>query len=363
MKSLKKFLSVLLSFVGIFNTLADFNNAPIVPIQVVQKGRQAVLSYLGGKVDHAQLRFYGDSIAAKEWRHLTREDLRRNGYEHDGSFTELFNATSHSRFVGDVVQLSGGGYDLNVEVVYQDADGRTLLVGNGYANVHTNKEGDLVAEFDPWVRMSEDILVEFGRYANAKWVSDNWRIAPEELQTSYNNDETSLVSLPTSMLGEGMILVITYENGPGHLKGYLLGEGGGVIEGQTLIAYIGTVASSDIRLFEDSFDFSSSFGFYEDRDSIYGRPPLVELVLTTPQRGSFTIAGQIWGTKKTLSPTRIVVSVVSVLFEKREEPIPQEFELEYKNGNWFYDLPAGTYHLRADFPDVLDWNLDPNPKG
>lgn len=353
MKSLKKVtVALVLMLAGMIGCLADFNTDPVVPLEIILNGgRHAVVSYLGSQVSYVLVTIGGNSVANESQRYFSKEDLENLGYKNKGSFTQLFAATSGIQIDCEVVPVNNS-YDVRVDLEYRDENGKVVLRGRAYADVRSVKGDDITAELHPWVWIPENILGEVGNYASAKWVSSSWGVESKGLDTYYDNNQT-FVSIPTSVLDDGTLLVYAYEKGLGHLTGYSL-SGGGIIEGKELFALLGKVGSSEVRLFSDSFEFNSVFGFYEDRNVIYGQPPLVELVITSAKRGSFVVAVQIWGTKKTLSPQRIVVKNILT---------GDEFELQNNGGDWRYNLPVGTYHLMMDFPGVLNWNLDPNPKG
>ena len=349
------------------NIRADYLTDPIVPINVAQKGQQAVASYLSKYVHHAMIKFDGRSLAAPETHYVSLEELREYGYIHDGSFTELFEATAHVQFNGQILLTLQGYYDLRVEIEYQSKDNRVLFVGNGYAYVRdAGEKGDgLIATFDPWVWIPDNILVESTWSNGAKWVSGGWNREPQELPVYFLNNNEALIQVSTSFLEDGMILISNLDENGQKLTGYRL-DNGLVLRGKQLIAELGKIHSSAVQLVKDSVDFSKNLPqAYETEGQVYGRVPLTELVLTNPNKEAFFVSIGVWNSNKVLHPSRIVVEVISQDTNVPGGGLLQEFDLTpipgEQDGWWGLNLPAGIYHLRMYFPEVKDYLLNPNP--
>lgn len=363
------FMAILIIIGSMFNMniRADYLTDPIVPIDVVQNGRQAVASYLGKYVHHAQVKFVGRSLARSEFHYVSLEELRQHGYIHDGSFTELFEATAHVQFNGRILPTPQGYYDLRVEIEYQSKDNRVLFTGNGYAYVRDGGEkGDgLTATFDPWVWIPDNILVESTWTTGAKWVSGGWNREPQELPVYYLNNTDILIQVSTSFLEDGMILISNLDENGQKLTGYRL-DNGLILTGKRLIAELGKSNSSAVQLVKDSVDFSKNLlQAYETEGQVYGRVPLTELVLTNPNKEAFYVSIGVWNSNKTLHPSRIVVEVISQDTNVPGGGLPQEFDLTpipgEQDGWWGLNLPAGIYHLRMYFPEIKDYLLNPSP--
>ena len=364
-------MALLLITLGMSAYSQEFFDKPIVPVEVVQKGRQAVVSYLSGQVDYVKITYDGKSLSKKQERYIYRDELRRLGYVNNGSFKQLELAVSNVLFDSEVIETPNG-YDLSATIDFKSGDGHTVMSSYGTADVQVVKGGDLSANLylNSWI--PNDLLLKFAdNVTGAKWVSESWRRGSMELDLFYD-DESSYIDLPTWALDEGTVLVGTDDKDgfSSHLSGYPLNFGGSyTIKGEELRVWLG-MGSTEIQVFTDELDISPIMGAYKDGDQYYGRPPLTELVLTKPTRGTLFASIGVWGSDKKFLPSRVVVEVVNEVSaptpvgQKPAPPLKSEFELKPSIiGGWVLDLPAGIYHLRVTYPDVADWNTNPNPKG
>ncbi len=114
----------------------DFNSSPVVPVEVVAKGRKAVVDYLTMQVDYVSLRYTGSSVVGQNDQYLYQDQLNNLGYVHRGSFTELSDVVAKQQFSGNVIKNADGQYDVNVQITYWTADGRTLFNGSGWLNIN-----------------------------------------------------------------------------------------------------------------------------------------------------------------------------------------------------------------------------------
>ena len=379
---MKKQSWIILILLAIATTLptfvsADDGNATVVPMEIIQQGRQAVVGYLGSRVDSLLITFDGRSLSGPVIRYVSKEELISLGYIHDGSFSELFAATAGINFQSEVLVTPEGNYDISAEIKYRGVDGRTVLLGSGYINLALdNNNGVLHGTFEPWIGIPDKIMTETARFTTAaKWIGSSWRNLPRELGLFSSWDGvTAYIEVPTSILDDGTILVsYQRDNGSNFLLGYDL-TSSHVRRGEELHAHLGNLGSSDVQILTDSLlDLTSKRNAFQDEGQVYSRVPLTELVIHSSVKQVIDPQVKVWGQEgKFLIPSRITVTVITLGptplcppgYTCTEEPIMAQFDLQpAKGGGWTLDLPAGTFQLQMEFPEIKDWNLNPGPKG
>jgi len=329
-------------------------SGPLVPIDVVAKGRQGVVDYLLKQVDQVQIQTVGRSVLTSELQWITSVDLKNRGYIHPGSFWELQNALASVEFREEVIQLPGGGYDVNVKLAFFDKDGARILEGWGYVPI--NFAGVITDEIRPWIGLPETVLVKDYRIITAaKWMGKNWKDEP--LPISYQNGY-STISIPQSLLGQGTLALASMT---GQVSGWNF-ENGGFLPGKQIIALLGKLNSSEIRVLRNpEIIDAGDVQFYFSEGYIYGRFPLTELVLNEPLTTTVNFTIPVWGQDMRIAPAMLYITPISVNDDRSRLVPGQEYTLGAPGGSW--TVPAGIYHLRIVFPNVLDWTADPNPKG
>ena len=361
--ALKALLSVLIIVIGLGTSVvqadSDPNTDPIVPIEIVQKGRSAVFAELGRQVDHVVIELTGDSVPSQVKRYISREHLLSLGYVHAGSFKELSDAINNVVFNVEIlpspkVKGGRGGYDVQLKEVFYTSDNRVCLTANGWGDVHDDGE-HLTVLFTPYIMMGECILqsVEYG--TEGKWVAGNWNSNPETLNGVYDQNQHYFLQIPTRLLGEGMLQELTAKGA----IGYNLSNGA-VVHGRELMAWIGQHQSSDLELVSDPTKIGKDWWGYESYGRVYARVPLTDLNLQPGM--TYIIDPLIKVGSSNIRPSRAFARIVN-------SNSSQEFELDWteKGGGgwiiWGDTTSMREYQIRWDFDEVYDWNADPNPQG
>lgn len=330
---------------------------PVMPLDIIRKGRQAVMSELGRQVEYVVLKTSGGSVAGPQTFHLQREQLRSLGYVHDGAFTELFTAVESVLMEDQVIPLPRGGYDFRLEEEFFSSDGSRLLRGSAYADFSEFENGELVATFNPWVWFDGVVAFETEEYPLAQWVGTDWGRGSQQLDISYNSSSRKwLVSVPLDLIGNGLLVV----KAGGVMVGYDLKNGESIL-GLNVLAWVWEHQSNDIEIVTDVFKIGTQWSAYQgDNGRVYGRIPLTELSF---EGGTYTIKPmlRVWGTALEISPKSIKIKVVS----STSLQSGTEFDLIWaeKGDGWVISLPKGIYHLRFEMSEIVDWTWDPNPKG
>lgn len=346
--------------------VGDYQTDPIVPMDVAQKGRQAIASYLATQIDNVLITFKGKSIAREQSVYMSREQLKEFGYVHDGSFSELFNATAEITFNGEILRTPQGYYDLQVSILYRTADGRTALTGNGYANIPSNGEFSEDITFNPYIWIGSSILVRPLQWINgAQWISGSWSRTPQQLELVYLDGNAPYIQVPVSVIDDGMIIVSNHDEQGQSLYGFDL-KNGGILKGKSVIAWIGKSQSSDVNIVvDDTVRFSQALQAYLSDGVYYARIPLTELKLSKSRKELILPTIRAWPSKEVIQPRSISVKVIDQASDVKGGALMNEFNLPYDigKGSFKLDLPTGIFHLEIDFPNILDWDADPNPKG
>ena len=345
------------------NTRGDYQTDPIVPMDVAQRGRQAIVSYLATQVDHVLITFKGMSIAQEQSIYVSNEQLKKFGYVHDGSFSELFNVTSEVMFHGEILKTPQGYYDLQVETSYFTADGRIALTGSGNADIPNIGELPEEITFNPYVWVGSYILAKPSQLINgAQWVSSSWSRSPQQLGLIYLDDNSPYIRVPISVIDDGMIIVSSHDGESQKLHGYDL-KNGNVLRGKSVVAWLGRSQSGDVNIVVDSkVSLSKDLTAYLSDGVYYTRIPLTELKLSKSRNEMILPSIKAWPSGDLIYPKAIRVKVISQATEVKGGMLDDEFNLPY-DGAFKLNLPAGTYHLEIDFPNILDWDADPNPRG
>lgn len=334
---------------------------PSVPLGVFLQGRQSVAKHLIGQVARVDIEFSGRSVLGEYWekhRILTAEDLEWLGYRHRGSFSELSDAIFSQQFNGSVVRTPEGSYDLNVTVQYLTADGRPLFRGFGSANVLEQPDGNLiVSPFQPFMFMNDRVSVVINADVTAaRWIGEGWK--PAEEYPVASNGRSSVVVVSTRALEDGY-LAIAYQGG--NAVAWSLRTGNG-LQGHQVVALLGQSFAADIRLVRNpqSIDIGS-VRFIKHEGRIYGRFPLIDLVVDQPFHDIVDLKVPIWGTDEFAVPSRGFVTPIytkdggrSGLVPGNRYPLPWEDSIHAG----YLIVPGGEHHLELDFeglsnPDEL----------
>ncbi len=376
MKTTQKITALFVSFI-VLTTLSvlaqDFDSAPIVPLEVLAKGRHAVISYLlKSPIDHVWLNYNGRSLVENRPRHVSALELSNLGYHHAGSFTEFNESLSQIEFSQAVIKTPQGSYDIGVETMVYNHVGRVILYGNGWLNIReSGKEGRLTAgEFQPFVRIPDTLLVKKNGYIRgAKWLSTDWRDRNLSYQYVGNDGMQgyTLISIPTELLGSGYLF---FAEDNGDVKGVDLATAA-VLAGKHVVALLGKSRSNDVVSVKDPaslgkalINISEDFHFYRSEGKIYGRFPLVDVSTVGWLKEAFFFGVKVWGTDEIIFPSSTTLKSVWVnepaMFDP---PAEQDIPFSPDAGGWIIVAPPGGYHLEIEFNNVLDWGADPNPKG
>lgn len=338
----------------------EFQTAPIVPEDVVIKGRDAVTSYLLKQIDYVVLSYTGRSVVGAPHRYIGREELKERGYIHAGSFTEFADVISKIEFSHEIVRTPQGYFDVSVEITARGSDGRSVLHGRGYLDDN---------EFHPYVWIPQMVVLKAdGDITGASWISPEWRNEDLSYQYIHDNTEdkwTPYIMIPVKILGAGYLVVAGQG---GNVEGVDLSTGKEVV-GVRLIAVLGQVRSSDVLALKDPGTLSLNWEkqdirFYKSNGKIYGRFPLLDVATSQPLKEVFFPTVRVWGTDQLVSPSRIVQKVLWVNDPARFDQ-PAEYNLPFAvhAGGWGINAPPGGYHIEVKFDQVSDPDDDQNPRG
>jgi len=335
-------------------TIADASQAPAVPVEFVMKGRQAVTDYLVDQVNWVSVNFTGASIVGFQSSFLDTNTLFNQGYIHKGSFSELSDAVAKTPFSAQVVPRPEGFYDITAEIKFIDLNSKILLQGNGYLDINGMKgDGHIDTSFNPWVMINPYISIKFSNPINAaKWVGRNWA-TPQDFYPNYDN--ASIITVPSSILGDGYLVVADQS---GSVQALDLSSGY-VLTGKLVLAVLGNLNSNDIRVLKNPTSLAfENLSFYKSGGQIYGRVPLTELIIDKNAVVNFEVEVSVWGIDQKVTPARAFVKSIYINAKGGGSNIDAEIPRGYS-----ITLAPGIYHIRLDYSDVLDWDQDPNPKG
>ncbi|GEM_PF-1784175 len=336
---------------------SDIATAPIVPIETIVRGRQAIADFLTIKTDHATLGLSGSSVVAPDNRYFDLQSLVNLGYVHRGSFKEFSDALANVPFNPDVILTPNGWYDVRVEVTSYTLDGRTALHGWGYLNVNTLPDGSLVAgKFEPYVSINNTIAVRFPNCINmAMWIPEDGFI-PEQLSV-YGDSEGCLTIVQDRMLENGILAVADYN---GEVTGWNL-KGGNKVEGKHVFALLGKMRSGAILPLKSPakpvIDVGDQLSFYKYNGLVYGQMPLVEQEFNAAVKDYFSLEVPIWNSTEKARPTQAFVIPIIIYGNANGLELYKEYEVGITDqGQIGLSLPAGTYHIRTVFKGLHDWS-------
>ncbi len=331
--------------------------APIVPIETVVRGRQAIADFLTINTDHATLGLSGTSVVAPDNRYFDMQALVNLGYVHRGSFKEFSDALANVPFNPDVIPTPEGWYDVRVEVTSYTQDGRTGLHGWGYLNINTLPDGSLVAsKFEPYVSINNSIAIRFPKcISSAMWIPRDG--FPPEWLPVYSDSEGCLTVVQDYMLENGILAIADYN---GEVTGWDL-NGGKTIEGKHVFALLGKIRSGAILPLKSPekpvIDVADQVSFYKYNGLVYGRMPLVEQVFDSAVKDYFTLEVPVWNSTEKAHPTQAFVTPITIYGPANGLELYKEYEVGITDqGRIGLGLPAGTYHIRTVFKGIHDWS-------
>ena len=338
------------------------SSIPNIPIDISDKGRRAITEYLLPQVNYVTVNFSGMSVVngtTPSW-YLSRDDMRQRGYIHDGMFSELTNSLANIAFSGQVIPTPGGWYDVECQVYCWSADNKLLLSGGGSLSLRQNPDGTLSAgTFDPWLQINNNIVATTPSITTAKWLGPNYQDQPVTVVMDYTGVGYGVL-LSMNMIDQGGSLIVAGPNG--NLFGWSIGLGTPIVGKAVHNALLGNVRSSDVLPLVNATSIGASGQqFYTDNGQIYGRFPLLDVTTQGMNVGdNFTVP--VWGSKTGVQPSRVYVTPMfySGPVSAGSTAIGQEFQVP---SGYTVSLPAGGYHIRVEFDQVLDWDANPNPKG
>ncbi len=340
-----------------------YSDAPVVPIEVAMRGRQAVTSFLTKEVYRVHVTYSGRSVVGQHHndRYLELPSLEAMGYTHRGQFTELSDALSNIEFNGQVMQMPDGQYEVYVNILAYTSENRLALSGAGYLDIRRNSNGTLTGGvFEPWLGINYQIQIQADNIQEAKWLGPNWE--EQYLEIVYNQDGTRGFLFPIRLLERGSVMVADTQ---GEVTGWDLANGGVFLRGKEIRARLGQVRSSDMKIVRDDQAVDAvTQQFYKSEGKIYGRFPLLDVV-TDGRKELVNPQVPVWGSTNRLSPSRMFVTPIYVNDPRSPLVIGTEYELQrWEDGQGFIlILPVGGYHIRSEFDEVLDWDADENVKG
>lgn len=344
----------------------DIDTAPVVPVTAVVKGRQSVVDYLDGQVDHVQIHYSGASVISGyiSDQYYSRDQLRNMGYIHDGSFDELSSALASTVFEQSVVKTPDGNYDVQVTVTYYDASNKILMTSNGNLGISEDSNGNLYAgQFNPWTYIHDPVAIQVNGYIYvAKWIGPGWEDTAD-LQV-YPGPVTTII-VPDKYCGTGD-LVWMYQDGS--VSGWDQ-DNGTVITGHQVLALLGKANSGDERIIRDNASIDgANYQFYQEPvdGRIYGRFPLTEVVSAAGRKELINPMVTVWGQKVPVVPSHIYVkplymnapSVIGL-----QPGVEMEIPYDSTVGGFILNIPPGDYKMRIEFDGLIDWDLDPYLKG
>lgn len=334
----------------------DILSAPIVPIETIVRGRQAIADFLTIKTDHATLGLSGSSVVAPDNRYYDMQALSNLGYIHRGSFREFSDALANVPFNPDVIATPEGRYDVRVEVTSYTSDGRTALHGWGYLNINTLPDGNLVAgTFEPYVSINDVIAVRFPKCINrALWIPKDG-FQPEELPI-FGDSEGCLTIVQDRMLENGVLAVADYN---GEVSGWEL-NGGKKVEGKHVFALLGQTRSGSILPLKSPakniIDVGDQVSFYKYNGLVYGQMPLIEQAFDAAVKDYFTLEVSVWNSTEKARPTQVFVTPIIIYGPANGLELYKEYEVGITDqGQIGLGLPAGTYHIRTVFKGLHSW--------
>lgn len=348
-----KFIAVLTFVLFTFGALAqkdqDRSTLPVVPIEVVIKGKQSITSYLLLQVDHVTLRYGGASYVQDPrygtYQELDRDYLRKNGYVTSGSFSQLSDALSGIGFSAEVVPTPEKYYDVWVGIQYLTADNRQALSGGGSLDIRRdNDTGELmVSEFQPWVYINPQVIIQFTNPVNSvKWVGGYGQ--EQYLETFYGEDGTMSAIIPVGLIEDGYLLTSDWS---GDVGGWDLATGD-LLSGERIFTVLGQSRSGDTYVVKNRLPDNAGQQFYQYQGSIYGEFPLTELVTDhLIHNQPLSIEVPVWGSSKKISPSKIFITPIGGV---KEEELPWD-----ENRFIFTAFPGVLYHIRMEFPGVRSW--------
>ena len=359
---MKHLLIVLLALLTSFTHLNAGPSAsvspegPTVSLDVLIKGKQAVMSDLLKRVNYAVITATGDSVAGPDYqrtKYLWPEMLKNLGYVNAGSFSQLEKAISQVDFQVAIIPVPQGeyrGYDVRIEILLYDGDNKVLIKGKGYPNIARQSDGSLTSEETPlYVWMHDFINIPVSKSANSvRWVSA--RNGSQELSITYSNNE-NFVTLPSYMIQAGMLLVSEDKGFGPEITGYDLVNGYAQV-GQRLWLAVGQLQSGDVSVIKDQAVYQHTAGyFYLSNREVHGSFPLIELVATKAFVQVDTFDAKVWGTKELLAPVEVTIEVIKDDTGK----LPREFSVPRSRAGYVIALPAGTIiHLRIKYQTESD---------
>lgn len=366
---MKQFISaVLFYFVFAFGIFAGpvteitvDPSAPTVPAEILAQGRQAVTTHLLSTVDSVSVVYHGHSLleqgrAAQHF--LTMEDLRERGYVTQGSFSQLSAAVAGLGSTVQLVELHGD-FDLKADVTCYDKWGKVVLTGS--AHFQFAKTGDgLEGSATVYMTLPSNVLIRTSGYLReARWIGSE---GVTSLTTAYDEEtSTSVAQVPLRALGDGLIAISSTEDGVVVINQ----RDGTVMSGVWAMTAIRDLISGDIvttgdKIWADKF-FSSQGFFYLSEGRIYGRYPVVEIVVGPGGiNQQFDLMIPVHGPGNLVYPATGIK--VKVLDSESYRP-GEVFSLPTRNGIPQFTLPQGIYHILVEFEGVRDWEQDPGGKG
>lgn len=365
-------------FIGFISFLACFitrlfaqefdGSAPTVPSEVMAKGRQETVSYLGGQVDSVSIKYEGKSVfdqGAENYLYLDRDSLRSRGYVDDGSLSQLRAAIAGYGKQMRIIQLPNGGYDVSAVTSFRSSSYQTVLEGRSYFSYSREKDGLLVGRSVVYISLPKNISLQTaGHVYQAEWISRSGLSA--QLATHYSeNDQATYITVPTDKIEDGLI---AYSNSYGGITVIDFGQKT-VTSGVRAILTIAEVrGAGDIALYVDSGDkyplggfCSNAVSFYRSQGQIYGRFPVVDINTPVKIDETLDFKVRVWGTSSIqyVSPKNIRVRVIRTLDGSISPGVYQPVIM--KGGGWLIQLPPGAYQIYTDFEGVLDPSQDSGP--
>lgn len=342
---------------------------PLVPVDVVAKGRQAVTDYLLRQVSSVEIRLSGRSLVpgtGKTDRFLSGLELSNMGYVHPGSFAELQDALSIVPFTVGVFALPGGSYDVKAQFTAFNTSGETILQGRGSLLITETPEGDLQlgAPLTLWVGIPDTLEAQVpGTITAAKWVG-NWDESTADVAATPDPLTPGVTDIAVSaqFLGHG---VLAFADSQGNVAGWNF-KTGLTIAGHEIAFFLGKAESGDVRVLEniESPDMIGGLMFYQAAGQVYGRYPLIEFTAKNAVNESVGFGIPVWGTDYAVRPSAAFLVPVNVNVKGGGNlNVGQEYPTQvFPDGSVLIKVPPGTYHLRVVFSEVLDWTADSNPK-
>ncbi len=349
-------ISSVFVFVGLSAVAAFQDINPKVPIGVTVKGRQAVTQYMHKQVERIEITIGGKSVVSPEYmnRHfLFHEDLAKAGYKFDGSFGALSEAIASTSFSVDLLPVENGRYDAEMNIVYYDKGGASLMRGVAWLNVGVGKGGQFVSVVEPWVWINDkiDVVLPGAIGPQSKWLTLDYKgRSAQEFYVDRFEGESVIRNFPSSLIGDGY-LSVTDSGGSIRVIDFTSGE---VLSSTQVLVLMGKIGSSDVRMVNSPVDgnWMKDINFYQNEGRVYGRAPLLEVVgRGTVHDVDFSVP--VWGTENRIYP-------VSVTVRSLPDGKESKFWTEYK---LFLELGV-TFQIVVDYGDqVRDWEADPSPKG